>query len=195
MRESELAKRESMDLDPGKRDSRVRIVPRSAWGGHEDDPLRIQAKELAEDPVNREIIRRLQDDGRMAFAKIARDLGTSEAMIRNRVNRMIEARLLRIIAVVDPVALGHTVYGMVGLKLAAGADPRVVAKPFVDCDAVTYVLFAAGRYDLLVEVISEDQEAFRAFLLERCYSNPEIMSVEPMIGLQLFKSLFKWGRP
>ena len=70
-----------------------------------------------------------------------------------------------------------------------------MAKPFVDCGEVTYVLFAAGRYDLLLEVICEEQEAFRAFLLERCYKNPEIALVEPMMGLELFKSLLKWGRP
>jgi len=174
----------------------VHVVPRSSVdGGAEDDALRREARELAEDPMNREIIQRLQEDGRMSYSEIARELGTSEATVRNRVNRMIDARLMRIIAVVDPVALGNTAYAMVGLRIAAGADPRRVARNFVDCSEVTYVLFTAGSYDLLVEVICEGQDAFRSFLLERCYNNPEIAGVEPMIGLQLLKSLMKWGRP
>lgn len=174
----------------------VHVVPRSSSEDEAaDDALRRQARELAEDPMNREIIRRLQEDGRTSYSEIARALGTSEATVRNRVNRMIETRLLRIIAVVDPVSLGNTAYAMIGLKLAAGADPRRVAKVFVDCGEVTYVLFTAGCYDLLVEVICEGQEAFRSFLLERCYNNPDIASIEPMMGLQLLKSLMKWGRP
>jgi len=177
--------------NPGER---LHVVPRAPRGA-DDDQARLRARELAQDPMNRVIIGRLQDDGRTSYSKIARELGMSEATVRNRVNRMIESRLLRIIAVVDPVSLGHTVYAMVGLKLAPGADPRDVAKLFVDCGEVTYVLFAAGRYDLLVEVICEEQEAFRSFLLERCYKNPEIALVEPMMGLELFKSLLKWGRP
>jgi Lrp/AsnC family transcriptional regulator for asnA, asnC and gidA len=175
--------------------SPLHVVPRAEWDETEDLQLRSAARLLAEDPVNREIIRRLQDDGRLPFAQIARDLGVAEATIRNRVNRMVDARLIRIIAVVDPVSLGITVYGMIGLTLSAGTDPRSVAKAFAECSAVTYVLFAAGRFDLLVEVVCDDQASFRAFLLEHCYSNPEIASVEPMIGLELFKSVFKWGRP
>ncbi|MCI0430720.1 MAG: Lrp/AsnC family transcriptional regulator [Rhodospirillales bacterium] len=176
----------------------VQAVHSSGWTEEVDDAdeqLRLEARALASDPINREILRRLQDDGRMSYSQIARELGTSEPTVRNRVNRMVECRLMRIIAVVDPVALGHTVYAMVGLDLIAGADPRRVARTFTDCGEVTYVLFAAGRYDLLIEVICAEQDAFRRFLLERCYGNPDIASVEPMMGLQLFKSMMKWGRP
>lgn len=179
-----------------RRASRLQVVPNAPSElDDEADQARLRARELASDPMNREIIRRLQEDGRTSFTRIARELRTSEGTIRNRVSRMIESRLLRIIAVVDPVALGHTVYAMVGLKLAAGADPRRVAKDFVECGEVTYVLFGAGRYDLLVEVICEEQEGLRNFLIERCYHNPQIALIEPMVGLQLFKSLLKWGRP
>ena len=185
-----------MRKPPSRATTRVHVVPRSISESEEaGDELRQQARDLAEDAMNREIIERLQDDGRMSFSEIARELSTSEATVRNRVNRMIETRLLRIIAVVDPSSLGHTFYAMVGIKVSAGADPRRVAKVFVDSNEVTYVLFTAGNYDLLVEVICEEAEAFRTFLLDRCYNNPEIASVEPMVGLQLLKSLMKWGRP
>jgi Lrp/AsnC family transcriptional regulator for asnA, asnC and gidA len=176
----------------------LQVVHSTGWvdeADAEDEQLRLQARELAEDPMNREIIRRLQDDGRVSFSQIARELGTSEPTVRNRVNRMIDTRLMRIIAVVDPVSLGHNVYAMIGLKLSAGSDPRVTARSFVDCGEVTYVLFGAGRYDLMIEVICPDQDAFRKFVLERCYGNPQIALIEPMMGLQLFKSLMKWGRP
>lgn len=160
-----------------------------------DGPSVAYRRALGADELNRKIMERLQEDGRTPFSTIARELGTSEGTVRNRVAQMIEAKVLKIIAVVDPMALGYTAYGMIGLKLSAGADPRAVAKSFADCDEVTYVLFVAGRYDLLVEVVCERQEALRAFLLERCYGNPEIALIEPMVGLQLFKSLLKWGRP
>jgi len=187
---------EYMAAETSKSTAPVHVVPRSAWEEDErDDELRHEARALAEDDMNREIIKRLQDDGRMSFSRIARELGTSEATIRNRVSRMIETRLMRVIAVVDPVSLGRTSYAMVGLTVAPGSDPRRVGKVFADCDEVTYVLFAAGKFDLMVEVICEEAEAFRNFLLDRCYNNPEIASVEPMMGLQLLKSLMKWGRP
>lgn len=176
----------------------LQVVPkRTASAGEEDraDEVRAAARLLAKDEMNRRIIALLQEDGRMGYSEIARKVGTSEGTVRNRVGRMIESKLLRIIAVVEPVALGNNVHTMVGLKLSAGADPRRVARSFVDCDEVTYVLFAAGRYDFLVEVICEDQEVFRTFLIDHCYRNPDIAVTEPLVGLQLCKSLLKWGVP
>jgi hypothetical protein len=57
------------------------------------------------------------------------------------------------------------------------------------------VLFAAGQFDLVVEVICETHRTLRDFLLEHCYGQADIASVEPMLALALYKNLMKWGRP
>jgi Lrp/AsnC family transcriptional regulator, regulator for asnA, asnC and gidA len=154
-----------------------------------------ERRALGQDALNRRIIALLQEDGRMPYSTIARELGTSEGTVRNRVREMVDARVLKIIGVADPLALGHEGYAMVALTLAAGADPREVSRRFIECENVTYVLFAAGRYDLLVEVIGTDHADLRRFLLEHCYGRPEIASVEPILALAMYKSLPKWGRP
>ena len=163
-----------------------------------DDEYPVSSEErraIGADELNRRIIAKLQEDGRMPFSNIAKDLGTSEGTVRNRVHQMIEARVLRVIGVADPVALGNDGYAMVALTVAAGSDPRDVSKRFIDLDNVTYVLFAAGRYDLLVEVICKDHLELRRFLLEHCYGQADIASVEPILALAMYKSLPKWGRP
>ena len=50
----------------------------------------------------------------------------------------------------------------------------------------------ASRYDLLAEIVCETPDDLRDFLDTHCYGQPNIASVEPMIGLELYKSLFKW---
>jgi Lrp/AsnC family transcriptional regulator for asnA, asnC and gidA len=152
-------------------------------------------RSIGTDPLNRKIIKRLQEDGRTPYSTIARDLGTSEGTVRNRVNQMIRARVLKIIAVADPIALGYEGYALIALTLGPGADPRTVSQRFENRDEVTYVLFAAGRFDLLIEVICDDHAQLREFLLEHCYGQPDIASVEPMMALAMYKSLLKWGRP
>lgn len=164
--------------------------------GDDEYPLSSEERRaLGADELNRKIIAKLQEDGRMPFSNIAKDLGTSEGTVRNRVHQMIDARVLRIIGVADPVALGNDGYAMVALTVAPGADPRDVSKRFIDLDNVTYVLFAAGRYDLLVEVICTDHLELRRFLLEHCYGQTDIASVEPILALAMYKSLPKWGHP
>lgn len=150
---------------------------------------------LCADPMNRRIIARLQEDGRAPYSVIARELGTSEGTVRNRVNQMVEARVLQIIGVADPVALGNEGYALIAMRLGAGADPRAVSQRFEACEEVTFVLFAAGQYDLVVEVICETHRDLRDFLLKHCYCQPDVSTVEPMLALALYKNLMKWGRP
>jgi Lrp/AsnC family transcriptional regulator for asnA, asnC and gidA len=147
------------------------------------------------DNLNRAIIGMLQEDGRLAFSEIARKLAVSEGTVRNRVGRLMESKVLRIIGVADPLALGYNAYAMLGLKLAPGCDPSKTAGHFRDRPEVTYVLFVAARFDLLVEVICESHDDLRRFLLEHCYGHPDIASVEPMMGLAMYKNLLKWGQP
>jgi hypothetical protein len=93
------------------------------------------------------------------------------------------------------VALGNEGYALVALRLDAGADPRIVSRRFEALEEVTFILFAAGQYDLVVEVICETHRSLRDFLLEHCYSQSDIATVEPMLALALYKNLMKWGRP
>jgi Lrp/AsnC family transcriptional regulator for asnA, asnC and gidA len=137
----------------------------------------------------------LQENGRLSFAKIAETLDVSEGTVRNRVNRMTEAKVLRIMAVADPLALGYTGYAMLAMRLGPNADPESVAKRFAKREEVTYVVLVAGRYDLLVEVICEDQKELRDFIFKHCYHHPDIASVEPMMALAMYKNLLKWGQP
>ena len=53
----------------------------------------------------------------------------------------------------------------------------------------------AGRYDLLIEVICETHDQLAMFLREHCYSRDDLASVEPMVGLAMYKNMLKWGQP
>jgi Lrp/AsnC family transcriptional regulator, regulator for asnA, asnC and gidA len=147
------------------------------------------------DDTDLAIIRILQDDGRAAFTSIAKQLEISEGAVRNRVGQLIDSKVLRIIGVADPMALGYDAYAMIGIKVAAGFDPQEAALYFRDRDEVTYIIFVAGRYDLLVEVICETHEQLALFLREHCYSRPDLASIEPMVGLAMYKNMLKWGQP
>jgi Lrp/AsnC family transcriptional regulator for asnA, asnC and gidA len=154
-----------------------------------------QTKPAALDATDFTIIRILQNDGRAAFTAIAKQLGISEGSVRNRVGQLIDSKVLRIIGVADPMALGYDAYAMIGVKIASGHDPEKAAHYFRDREEVTYVLFVAGRYDLLIEVICETHDQLALFLREHCYSRDDLASVEPMVGLAMYKNMLKWGQP
>lgn len=142
------------------------------------------------DETNQKIIRMLQDDGRMPYAQIANALDISEGTVRNRVNLMKQSGALRIIAAVDPVAIDYVADAMLGIKVAPNADPEQVAERLGHRPEVVYILWVGGRYDLLAEVVFDRREDFLNFMLTECYRQSDIMSVEIMNGIAMFKNQF-----
>ena len=142
------------------------------------------------DDLNQRIIRLLQDDGRAAYDVIAQKLGVSGGTIRNRVARMREAGMLRILAVVDPVAADYESDAMLGIKTAPGVAPAAVAERLDPHPAVVYIMWVSGRFDLLVEVVSDEETELATFLNEHIHGQSDIAHVEVMTRIDMFKNQF-----
>src|SRR5262245_43096511 len=99
------------------------VIRRAAVTPTQNGPSAGETRLPALDAIDLTIIKILQNDGRAAFTAIAKQLGISEGAVRNRVGQLIESKILRIIGVADPMALGYDAYAMIGLKLASGHDP------------------------------------------------------------------------
>lgn len=126
----------------------------------------------------------------MPYAQIATTLGISEGTVRNRVNLMKQSGILRIVAVVDPIAIDYVADAMLGIIVAPDTDPQLVAERLARRSEVVYILWVGGRYDLLVEVVFDSREAFLEFMLTECYRQSDIARVETMNGLAMFKNQF-----
>ena len=160
--------------DPGGAEPAGRISPLSSPG----------------DDLNQRIIRLLQDDGRAAYGVIGQQLGVSGGTIRNRVARMREAGMLRIVAVVDPVAVDYEADAMLGIKTAPGIVPAAVAERLEPHPGVVYIMWVSGRFDLLVEVVCDEETELALFLNEHIHGQCDIAHVEVMTRIGMFKNQF-----
>ena len=144
----------------------------------------------AEDDLNQKIIQLLEQDGRMAFKEIAKLLDVSEGTIRNRVNGLRANNQLRIVAMADPVASEYQTDAMIGINVASGVTPRQVADRLQKDPRVVFILWVAGRYDLIVELVSDDGDALKRFLENDIHGSDDIADADVMLGLQNFKNQF-----
>jgi len=143
-----------------------------------------------DDDLNRAIIKMLQEDGRLPYKDVATALSVSEGTIRNRVHSMKKSGVLKIVALSDPMAIRYKADAMIGIKIASPATPRKVAEGLSRYAEVVYVLWVSGRYDLLIEVVSESSKSFQSFLEIHCFNNKDIDHIEVMTGIEMFKNQF-----
>ena len=139
------------------------------------------------DQLDRQIVALMQLDGRRSYASIARELNTSEGTVRSRVNQLTRDKILRVIAVVDPVELGYTSWALLGITVSPANSPYDLARYFAAQPEVTYVMVVAAKYDLVVEICCRTSEELGEFLEHHCHQTGKIASVETMVGLKLYK--------
>src|SRR3712207_2843692 len=92
------------------------------------------------DDVSRAIIEQLQEDGRRPYARIATAVGLSEAAVRQRVQRLLDAGVMQIVGVTDPLQVGFSRQAMVGVRTSG--DARAAAERIA---AFTEVDYEIGR--------------------------------------------------
>src|ERR1700722_273811 len=114
------------------------------------------------DEISKRIIEQLQADGRQSYAAIGKAVGLSEAAVRQRVQRLQETGVMQIVAVTDPLTLGFRRQAMIGLK--CDGDLEKVADDLAAMEEIDYVVITAGSFDLLLEVVCEDDDHLRVNL-------------------------------
>ncbi len=143
------------------------------------------------DDANRAIIEALQRDGRRPYGSIAEEVGLSEAAVRRRVQRLRENGVIQIVAVTDPLQLGFHRQAMVGIRVEG--DVRQVAAKIAALDEVDYVVICAGSFDLLAELVCENDESLLQLLNDSIRSVPGVRSTETFLYLKLAKQTYTWG--
>ena len=143
------------------------------------------------DPVDAALIRHLQQDGRRPYTQLAREVGLSEAAVRQRVQRLLESNTMQIVAVTDPLQLGLHRQAMILIKVEG--DVREVADRLATFEEVDYLVMTAGSVDLLAEVVVSDDEALLDLLNDRIRSVPGVIGTESVIYLKLTKQTYQWG--
>jgi Lrp/AsnC family transcriptional regulator, regulator for asnA, asnC and gidA len=145
---------------------------------------------LVLDEVSKQIVEQLQQDGRRSYASIGKAVGLSEAAVRQRVQRLIENGAMQIVAVTDPMTLGFRRQTMIGVR--CGGDLDRVADDLAGMPEIDYVVITAGSFDLLIEVVCEDDGQLLE-ILGRIRSIPSVTTTETFVYLKLRKQTYSWG--
>ena len=143
------------------------------------------------DSVSLAIIEQLQEDGRRPYAAIGKAVGLSEAAVRQRVQKLLDQGAMQIVAVTDPLTVGFRRQAMVGINVEGDLDP--VADALTAMEEVEYVVMTAGSFDLLIEIVCEDDDHLLEMINKRIRTLPGVRTTESFVYLKLRKQTYTWG--
>ncbi|MFF8387501.1 Lrp/AsnC family transcriptional regulator [Streptomyces kanasensis] len=143
------------------------------------------------DTVSLAIIEQLQEDGRRPYAAIGKAVGLSEAAVRQRVQKLLDQGVMQIVAVTDPLTVGFRRQAMVGINVEG--DVEQVADAVTAMAECEYVVMTAGSFDLMVEIVCEDDDHLLDVINKRIRTLPGVRSTESFVYLKLKKQTYMWG--
>lgn len=108
------------------------------------------ASQVELDDIDRQLIAGLIRDGRATYAKLAPEVGLSQAAVRTRVQRLLDEQVITITGRVDPTTFGLGVFAFVFLEVSKETDK--IARLVSEIDEAVFVVVGAGRFDVLVEL-------------------------------------------
>ncbi len=147
--------------------------------------------QMAIDRVSKAIIEHLQQDGRRSYATIAESVGVSEEAVVKRVKQLLDAEVMQIVAVTDPLQLGFARQAMLGVIVEGDLKP--VAEALSAIEEVDYVVITAGGFDILAEVVGQSDAHLLELVTSRIRPIPGVVSIHTFLYLELQKQTYTWG--
>ncbi len=147
------------------------------------------------DELDQKILSELEHQGFRRSATLAHILGVGERTIRRRINNMISNRVIKIIAIPNPVLCGFRAWTKIGIKVAPEYLSRV-ARALVEHPSIYFVAYALGRFDIIIAVHFDTIDRLTYFVNSELTRVKGILSTETWMFASPRKYYhFSWPAP
>ncbi len=144
------------------------------------------------DSLDCKLINLLQRDGRMSNKALAKALGTSDFTARTRLNRLINEKIIRIVAVSNPLDMGFELTGNIKIKINLKDAERILGE-LKKIDALIWVALTTGGTDVDADFVVRTREEFRDLIFKKISLIDGVISLETSMMVELVKDTHDWG--
>jgi len=147
------------------------------------------------DRVDQAIVDFLIQDGRIPAVKIARQIGyVSARLVRDRIDALVQNKVIQVCAIVDPQKLGFPVIAGVVLDV----DKRYImdtAQRLANLPETNYVGFSLEKPKLSIQVCARDNTHLYMFVTEELPKLPGVTNTVTSVLPKILKDLDDWHIP
>jgi Lrp/AsnC family transcriptional regulator for asnA, asnC and gidA len=145
--------------------------------------------------IDGKIVELLMKDGRIPAAEIARLVGDiSERVVRYRIDRLVNEKVIQIRPIINPKAFGFTTIADVWLEVESDAIQEV-AERVTQFENVSYVACSIGESDVSIQVLARDTSEVYKFVTEVIRKIPGVRKTTTAIVPVILKDVYEWNIP
>lgn len=144
--------------------------------------------------LDQKIITRLNQNARTPSAQIARELGVPERTINNRIRRLIEQKVIKPIAVVNPASFGYSLAVDIFCELEVGYQLEAIEE-ISRMPEVSYIAISTGDQDISLQAIFKTSEEMQKFITQKLHQVPGMRRTRTVLIPRIIKDSFQWLPP
>ncbi len=144
------------------------------------------------DELDAAIIERLKADARATNRALADELGVTEQTIAARIRRLEDAKLLRVMAILDMEAAGYGLFVIAGIQVS-GRPPAEVAVELAGLPSVSGVAACLGGFELIATLYARDERALFELLERSIGSIRGVEEIESFLVLEQILHRTDWA--
>jgi Lrp/AsnC family transcriptional regulator, leucine-responsive regulatory protein len=136
------------------------------------------------DDIDREILRRLADNGRLSYAKLSAAVRLSPNAVAERVRRLADNGVITgVHAAIDPAALGKPLTALIDVRLTPTGTPDQLEQAAAAIDGIQEIAFLTGRFDFQLRAACRDPTDLDR-LLRQLRATAEVAETETRLVLR-----------
>lgn len=144
------------------------------------------------DEIDLNILRRLQNDGRITNVELANSVGLTAPPCLRRMRALEDEGVIKSYhAAIDPAKMGYTitVFAMVSLKSQAEVDLQAFEDHVQKLPEIRECYMLNGEIDFILKVVAKDLQQFQSFLTSQLTAAPNVASVKTSLTIRSAKHL------
>jgi DNA-binding Lrp family transcriptional regulator len=132
------------------------------------------------DGLDLKILQAFSKDGRKSFVEIAKETKLSPVAVKNRVERLIDDDVLKILGLLNMEKV-YSVSAHIEVEADSKTINRLIGK-FEKSPLVYHLVKTSGRYNLMISIATPNLENIENFIAKEIRSEPAVKHIEVQVG-------------
>jgi Lrp/AsnC family transcriptional regulator for asnA, asnC and gidA len=146
------------------------------------------------DPLDRAILKLLNQNARMPSAQMAHQLGISARTVQNRVQRLVDLGTVQLVGVINPASFGYSLAVDIFCELEVGFQEQAL-EAIQGLPNVTYIAISTGDQDVSLQAIFKDGVEMQDFITHVLHQVPGMRRTRTVLIPSILKDNYQWQPP